>query len=258
MKNDPLISIITICYNASEDVQKTLDNVLEQTYGNIEHIIIDGGSSDGTTEILKKYESQINNSLKRFSWISEKDKGISDAFNKGISEVTGDWVIFLNAGDVFHDSNVLKNVSSQLLLNSDSDIVHGKIQMVNGSKKLRIHGNAINKMQLKHHMNLPHQATFHKADFWKKYGNYSLDFKICMDYELILRGLDSIKFHFVDLLIADMDANGVSQTRIIDLYREHRIAQIKNKTTPKILAYWFNFTNIISFYIKYVVKKVVY
>ena len=99
------ISVITVAYNASRYIETTILSVINQTYSNIEYIIIDGGSTDGTVDIIKKYSNKIS------YWISEPDKGIYDAMNKGINKATGEWINFMNAGDTFHNPDTLSAVS---------------------------------------------------------------------------------------------------------------------------------------------------
>lgn len=93
--NNPKVSVVTICYNSVQFIEKTIQSVLSQTYPNIEYIVIDGGSTDGTKEIIEKYSSRIS------YWCSEKDRGIYDAMNKGIRKATGEWINFMNSGDCF-------------------------------------------------------------------------------------------------------------------------------------------------------------
>ena len=98
----PLISIITVVFNGEKYLEETIQSVINQTYSNVEYIIIDGGSTDGTLDIIKKYEKKID------YWVSEKDKGIYDAMNKGIDVASGEWINFMNASDIFYNSDVLK------------------------------------------------------------------------------------------------------------------------------------------------------
>ena len=101
---NPVVSIVTVCYNAVGVIEKTVTSVLNQTYKKIEYIVVDGASSDGTIEILNNYRSHIS------TLVSEPDKGIYDAMNKAIDMVSGEWILFLNAGDSFVDNNVLSHV----------------------------------------------------------------------------------------------------------------------------------------------------
>lgn len=103
------ISVITVCYNAADTLEVTMQSVLEQTYRDIEYIIIDGGSTDGTDDIIRKYEDQIA------YWVSEPDRGIYDAMNKGIKVATGEWVNFMNAGDRFYDEKVVENLFEETI-----------------------------------------------------------------------------------------------------------------------------------------------
>ena len=117
MSKHPKISIVTVCYNAEKDIEKTIHSVINQTYDNIEYIVIDGGSNDGTLSMINKYASKID------KIISEPDKGIYDAMNKGITLAKGDWINFMNAGDSYVDADVLKLVSDNI--NNNCDIIYG-------------------------------------------------------------------------------------------------------------------------------------
>ena len=108
MRNKPLVSIVTVVYNGENFLEETIKSVINQTYENIEYIIIDGGSTDGTVDIIKKYEDKIN------YWVSEKDAGIYDAMNKGIEAFKGDYINFLNAGDSYVNNEVLNRASVRL------------------------------------------------------------------------------------------------------------------------------------------------
>ena len=100
----PLVSIVTVVFNGEKYLEQTIQSVINQTYDNVEYIIIDGGSTDGTVDIIKNYEDRID------YWISEKDKGIYDAMNKGINLASGEWINFMNAGDIFYDEKVLNTI----------------------------------------------------------------------------------------------------------------------------------------------------
>ena len=102
--NSPLISVVTVSYNAVDTIERTILSVLNQTYSDIEYIIIDGGSTDGTVDLIKKYADKIT------YWVSEPDQGIYDAMNKGIDVATGEWINFMNSGDSFYRQDVLSSL----------------------------------------------------------------------------------------------------------------------------------------------------
>ena len=109
-ETDTLISIVTVSYNAVLTIEQTILSVINQTYPNVEYIIIDGGSTDGTVDIIKKYEDKIA------YWVSEPDKGIYDAMNKGVVVATGEWINFMNAGDIFTDGDVIDKLFHQNII----------------------------------------------------------------------------------------------------------------------------------------------
>ena len=163
MNSYPKVSIITVVYNGIEFLEETIKSVISQTYPNIEYIIVDGGSKDGTLDIIKKYEAHIS------KWISEPDKGIYDAMNKGIDLATGDWQNFLNAGDSFVDNNVLEKIFTSDLENIT--LVYGDIIAIreNGQK---LNVNAIelkDDNSIKKGMKVCHQAIFYNKNIMIKY-----------------------------------------------------------------------------------------
>ena len=119
----PLISIITVVYNDIDSIEKTISSVLSQTYTNIEYIVIDGNSTDGTVEIINKYDNQIS------YWISEDDKGIYDAMNKGILNVNGEWINFMNSGDFFYDNDVISKIFTEEKDYENVSIIYGDHQI---------------------------------------------------------------------------------------------------------------------------------
>ena len=116
-RNNPLISVVTVSYNAVSVIEQTIFSVINQTYPNVEYIIIDGGSTDGTVDIIKKYADKIT------YWVSEPDKGIYDAMNKGIELATGEWINFMNAGDSFYSFSILELIFGQTIFSND--IIYG-------------------------------------------------------------------------------------------------------------------------------------
>jgi len=159
VKGKDLISVITVTYNAVNFIEETIKSVINQTYKNIEFIVIDGGSTDGTIDIIKKYENQIN------YWISEPDKGIYDAMNKGINNAHGEWLNFLNAGDSFVDSEVLEKIF--MSNNNDATLIYGDIITIeenNGEKKPYYSILLENDKSIRKGMKVCHQSIFyHKS-----------------------------------------------------------------------------------------------
>lgn len=140
MNDSPKVSIVTIVYNASKYLEETMQSVINQTYDNVEYIVVDGGSTDGTLDILEKYKDRIDH------WVSEEDRGIYDAMNKGVNLANGEWINFMNSGDVFHDNDVLlnfceENKKSQNIdfFYSDSIVKEGKKYICNKEKRVLIH-----------------------------------------------------------------------------------------------------------------------
>ena len=179
MKN-PEFSIITVCYNAAANLEQTIQSVLCQNYKNLEYIIIDGKSTDATAIILDKYKADIDH------LISEPDKGIADAMNKGLKQASGNWILFLHAGDYLLSSDTISKVQSYIQKNSGYDIYAFNILfgdsncwMKKQSKGFRPWINVKTQFQ--------HQGAILTGRIFKEIGNFDTDYKIAMDYEWFLR-----------------------------------------------------------------------
>lgn len=246
----PLITIITVVYNGEKYLEETIQSVINQTYDNVEYIIIDGGSTDGTVDIIKKYEDKID------YWVSEKDNGISDAFNKGITASTGIRLLFLNAGDHFYTNEILADLRPVFIEYFDTDLIYGKIMLVDNERnEIKAYGKAPEYKILRRHMALPHQAIFHNTLLFEKYGLYDTSIKTCMDYELIMRNFSVLKFHFIDKIISNMLSGGISQTHIIKLYKEHLAIQLQYRLNYSLISYYYFVLNVFSFHLRRSVKK---
>ena len=220
MSPRPFISVITIVYNDVKHIEQTINSVLEQEYDNFEYIIIDGGSDDGSSQIIKRHEEKL------FFWASEPDDGIADAFNKGLEKSNGDWIIFINSGDTFFSTTVLSEML--LCLDKKYDLVYGKVVLVDDCGGIiKSSGRDFNQRQFLRYMTIPHQACFHKASLFKELGQYDISFKIAMDYEFLLRK-KGIEAFFVDILISRMLIGGISQQNEYRVLKEYRRAKLKN------------------------------
>jgi len=175
------ITIITVVYNNVNTLEQTILSVLRQTYKNIEYIIIDGGSNDGTVSIIKKYETGIS------YWISEKDDGIYNAMNKGIGAATGEYIQFLGADDFFVNENVIERVVKTLEILKRPDILSAAVWIVD--EKYKIQRNLHPRVGLTEiitgHM-LPHQGIFMRAQILKNY-RFNEIYRIGSDFELLLK-----------------------------------------------------------------------
>jgi len=230
----PLISIITVCRNADKTIAQTLQSVAEQkdVNGYVEHLVIDGASTDNTLKIIKGFP--------HVKYLSEPDEGIADAFNKGIRNSRGRWILFLNADDFLHDQYVLSKADDYLNKASDNNIVFGQVEMVSQDTHHslgRFGKKGLEKM-LCLRMVIPHQATFMNRSYFDKYGLFDISYKIGMDYELILRGYKSAQFVFIPVIISDMRDGGVAISSGRKVLQERMQAQIRHRVGGVLWPYF--------------------
>lgn len=179
------ISIITVCYNAKDTIEETFLSIFNQTYKNIELIVIDGASTNGALEVIDKYREHISH------FVSEPDEGIYDAMNKGIDYVTGDFVLFLNANDVFYDNEVLQKVAEALDKNPEAEFLFGDADYVSEDKKtskIQTYEKITNDFALLAN-NICHQSIFYKKSLFDRFGKYSNNYKIYADWAFNLKCL---------------------------------------------------------------------
>jgi acetyltransferase-like isoleucine patch superfamily enzyme len=211
MENAPKISVVTVVFNDVLDIEKTILSVINQDYDNLEYIIIDGGSSDGTVEIIKKHANKIA------YWVSEQDKGIYDAMNKGIDKVTGDWINFMNSGDIFTDNHILSSVFVSEIYNG-IDVIYGDAAQKNIDNSIFYLKASGDFSLLRKTPIYRHGSSFVRTEIHKKYKfdtskiqelGFSLDFN-CI-YNLYISG---IKFQKIDVTIMIYKLDGVSNNAI--------------------------------------------
>jgi glycosyltransferase involved in cell wall biosynthesis len=231
----PLITIITSSYDAAEHLPNAIQSIREQTYGNIEWIIVDGASGDGTLDILRQNEDVID------YWVSEPDKGIYDAWNKGIRHATGDWILFLGADDYLWTQDVLQETAAVL----DSAypiyrVVYGKVALVNqAGEGIYFSGESWERVRNRFRsvMCLPHTALFHHRDLFRVHGEFDTSFRISGDYEFLLRELEHREAMFVDQVIAGMSLGGISSNPATSermLFEMHRATRKHGRIFPGI------------------------
>jgi glycosyltransferase involved in cell wall biosynthesis len=207
-EDKPLITVVTVVYNGEQFLEETILSVINQTYDNVEYIIIDGGSTDGTLDIIRKYEHAID------YWVSENDKGIYEAMNKGIDLASGNWINFMNGGDNFYTSTVLNRVFNKKT-HDKVQIIYGDHQIVYPSGRMRF-AKAGKVENLWRGSQFCHQASFIKTGYHKSQ-KFNLCTKIVADFEFFYKAWKSnIKFECLNLVVAKFEAGGVSDVHRID------------------------------------------
>lgn len=197
MESNPLITIITVCFNAVNVIERTILSIINQTYPNVEFIIVDGGSKDSTIDVIRKYDNKIS------KWISEPDKGIYDAMNKGIKLATGEWINFMNAGDCFSDENVLSKIFGQeypasvKFLYSDNYYVDEK-----GKQTYAVHNH--------NNLSILHQSAIYRKELHEMCGHYIVTPKIIVSDLLFFASVPEEYFKKVDVPISRNLIGGVS------------------------------------------------
>lgn len=222
------ISIVTVCYNAEKVIRKTIESVLNQTCPVYEYIIIDGGSDDGTYGIVKSYIKTFSEKGIRFLHLSEKDRGISDAFNKGIKLTSGEWIGLINADDelVLDACHMLQNA----ICSNDSDIVYGNCIWVD----TKLNRQYISKPKgdlsnLLYTMNLIHPSVFVKKEVYEKIRGFNVDYKYCMDMDFLYRAYAvGMKFFYLNKELTYFKSGGVSDNNLLKVVREVKRVSINN------------------------------
>jgi glycosyltransferase involved in cell wall biosynthesis len=205
------ISVITVVFNAAKTFETTIKSVLAQTNKNHELIIVDGGSTDGTLEIFK------NKNADRLLWISEPDKGIYDAMNKGIQKASGEWIIFLGADDKFYNQYVLENIFSTST-HDEIDFIYGNVK----SEAYKGLYDGVFDYEKLLRKNISHQSIFYRKSIFDKIGTYNLNYKTHADWDFNLRCFENkeLQIKYVDNIIAEFGKGGLSSQHDAPFLRE--------------------------------------
>jgi glycosyltransferase involved in cell wall biosynthesis len=201
------ISVITVCKNEVKTIERTIRSVAEQTYQQIEHVIVDGQSTDGTVDVLENYEH-------RCRIISERDDGLYDAMNKGVKNATGDFLLFLNAGDyLLHESVIDSCVTLMSQVSDPVDVFYGDVLLYNAEQG----SGSLWAPQQRSRLGLfktclPHPSTFFSKQAFEKNGLFDTSFKIAGDYEWFIRGMEknNIRYSHINALVTLFNTGGVS------------------------------------------------
>lgn len=237
--NNSLISIITVVYNGAEFIEKTILSVINQSYKNIEYIIIDGGSTDGTLDIIRKYEDKIT------YWISEPDRGIYDAMNKGIDIAKGNWINFMNSGDLFYSIDTLSLIAPYFA--ESKNILYGDTVLNYGVNRISEIKAAREFNYIKYNIPFCHQSVFVNLELIKEQ-KFDLNYRYSADYAMFLNVYKNKMYSYKKLAIpiSIYDMNGVSNG--VNALKEYCL--IANRYNPYSLASVYHFLRLTCYITK--------
>lgn len=222
-KDLPLVSIITVVYNGVAHLEKTILSVLNQTYPNIEYIIIDGGSTDGTLDIIRRYDDRLD------YWVSESDEGIYDAMNKGIALATGEVIGLLNAGDWYLEGSI------DYIIHMYQSFDNGQItSLIAGAVKLQLAHKVVifapSNIDIAQKMPLPHPALFVAKKVYEQIGVFDSTFQICADYDFLWRAFEhKIQCYYTHKIFTEMSLSGASGNYLLRNCEDH-VVRMKHGT----------------------------
>lgn len=203
----PIVSIITVVFNAVATIENTIQSIAKQARGDVEYIIVDGGSNDGTLDVIRKCDHLID------YWISEPDDGIYDAWNKGVRLAQGKWIGFLGADDIYLKGAIegyVKYIKSTP--DNSLDYISSRVNRTNGAKVVQTMGKPWKWSDFKVYMNVAHVGSLHSRALFEKFGLFDTSYRVCGDYEFLLRPRDSLRAGFLDQITANMSVGGVSDS----------------------------------------------
>ncbi len=258
MKNNILVSIITVCFNSQKTIKETIDSVMNQSYENIEYIIIDGGSTDNTINIIRSYLNE-----NKITIISEKDNGIYDAMNKGIKLASGDLIGIINSDDWYEKDAVKKVVRAYKTSTDKNTIITGDLVWCNDNGKIIKYDKASKnyKKDIFFRMCINHPSTFVSRSVYLKNGNYDTSFKIAADYDFIYRAiLSNIKIIVINKLFSYMRIGGISSFHNRkNVIKERLRVLVKNKdiSTLNIFYQYIKYKELLIYYLIIFKNKIV-
>lgn len=215
------VSIITICYNAVDHIDETMRSVVIQEHKDIEHIVIDGGSTDGSLDKIKRYEDVV------VHFVSEPDDGIYDAMNKGLSLATGDVIGFVNAGDMIARYDVIAAMVREFEKNKE-DAIYGDAVMVNPDDITQVKrfwkGGEYDRHKFRSGWMPPHLGTYIRREVYDKFGHFTTDLNVAADYELLLRFMykHSIRVRYVPRVLVRFRLGGASNASLAHIWKANR------------------------------------
>ncbi|BAO56731.1 glycosyltransferase family 2 protein [Nonlabens marinus] len=213
------ISIITVCYNSSATVRETFESVKAQVYDDIEYIVIDGASNDGTQQIIEEYDHIIT------KWVSESDNGLYHAMNKGIQLSTGDVIAILNSDDIFRDKHTISIVAETFAENPTADSIFADIYYVsqNNTDKIVRNWKSGKQKPFSNGWHPAHPTFYVKSSFYSRYGLFNLDLKLAADFEIMLRFLEreNLSTVYLNQPLVKMRLGGATNQSLSNIYHQN-------------------------------------
>lgn len=221
------LSIITINYNNCGGLKRTINSVVSQSYSDLEYLIIDGGSTDGSVAVIKEFENHL------YYWVSEPDNGVYHAMNKGLNSAKGDFVFFLNSGDIFYDENVITKLLKTLTI--DDDLVYGDVLLKherNHWERLQVHPETL-PFSYFYKGTICQQACFFKRSLFDSIFYFNETYKIISDWEFLVYALyiKGVKYRKIEVVISIYDMEGISSTP--------ELRYISNQERDQVLTAFF-------------------
>ena len=219
------LSIITVCFNAENTIERTIKSILEQTFTEFEWVVVDGKSTDTTNEIIKKYLQEFERKGVKVNYRSESDKGIYDAMNKGAQRATGEYLTYMNADDLYYKNDSIERVIT-ILDNTSADIVYGDCWFIKPTEQYIEKAKAIETIT--YHLPFCPQAAFVKSELQRQL-QFDTQFRISADYDFFLRAyLQGKQFQRVEQVVAYFTFGGASNENLVRTYKEDVAVKVKN------------------------------
>lgn len=233
-KGKPVITVITVCLNASEYIERAIISVLGQSYPLLEYVIIDGGSTDGTVDIINSYLDRID------YFTSGPDKGIYNAMNKGIKASKGDIIFFLNADDCFYDNLVLENAMREFISDTDLMILYGDV-LVNYGNTTKVKSHSLADRKFLYFDTICHQAVFSRRELFERFGYFDEIYEICADYDWLLNTIvkHRIRRSYTPFIVSIYHRYGVSSIHGERFMQEKDLIQKKYFNYVERMMYKF-------------------
>jgi len=246
------LSIISVVYNNAQYIEDCIKSVASQSYRNREHIVVDGGSTDGTVKLIEKHQEKIT------KWVSEPDDGLYSAMNKGISMATGDVIGFLHSDDFYADQDVIEKVAD-VFINRDIESLYGDLVYISKSGKRIIRhwkSGDYREGMVKWGWMPPHPTFFVKREVYNRHGCFNTNLRVAADYDLILRflGKHGISTHYIPEVLIKMRIGGNSNKSIKNIIRksteDYRAMKENDLPVPIAALFYKNFSKLRQFFIK--------